>query len=1045
MPTLRSPLGSLLLVAIAACAGPKSAREAAPLPEPVELSAAVGQEQWLAAGEVHRYRLRLPAGTFVRLAVDQQQVDLTAKVEVEGGAAAVTYDHALTQRWPESVPLAGSQDSTLIVSVAPFAELQGPASYRLSFADGPRPAHAGDAERAEAGRLVALYYRHAAWTDELSQQVALALDRLLPHLADPSDFVERITALVILGERRGSAGDRVGAEAALEQALGALSQLEASEGGLEAQVHNDLGMIAYDRGLREAARAHFLAALQRSIDSENGGARRTALINLAVLERDLGEYDASLAHYEEARRLARASGDPRDELAALDGLARSAVTVGETEPAEDLAKKALAQARAAGDRVMEANALHTLSRVARSRDLLPEARSLLQESCALLSGPGLEARLDDCQSALALALHDLGQHAEAARLDSDLLARYQAAKLPLLEATVRFNLGTVQLDQGFRAESLATCTEALGEFEDLGNVSGQASARQCRARALLALGRLAEARAEAESSLLLVDDLRARLSTASLQTSYAATKASYRETLTEILMRLAAARGGAGYAEEALLLNDQARARTLVDALPKVVDGLRKEIDPEHGKAQDALLAEIRGLEDRLRLAEGGSDSDAEVRDLRIELRQRVDRFERNEEALRRRDPRFGELTAPRRASLRMVQRELLDRDTALLFYALGDERSFVWLVSPASFTWAELAGRKRLEELVREALRLIAESRDPSLEAKLERQLSAVADALLSPVADRLGGERLVIVPDGVLHYLPFAALPLRRLGEGDGTGSDPPYLVQRFEIVSLPSISLLSSLRAAAPRRPPPTELLAAVGDPVLTRSDPRLAGVGPDRASGESASDARSERTALEPVEDLDPLPYAAGEVEEILELAPSGQAFGARGFEATRDTVMGERLTRVRLIHFASHGVLNERFPERSRIVLSQFDAAGRPRDGSLSLLDVYRLRLAADLVVVSSCKSALGRDVRGEGIVGLARGFFFAGAKSTVVSLWDVSDRGTAELMTRFYRYLLREHLPRAAALRKAQLSMLGEARFRPPVQWAGFTLQGDWQ
>ncbi|MCP4664064.1 MAG: CHAT domain-containing protein [bacterium] len=156
-------------------------------------------------------------------------------------------------------------------------------------------------------------------------------------------------------------------------------------------------------------------------------------------------------------------------------------------------------------------------------------------------------------------------------------------------------------------------------------------------------------------------------------------------------------------------------------------------------------------------------------------------------------------------------------------------------------------------------------------------------------------------------------------------------------------------------------------------------------------------------------------------------------------------MGGELASFSILHFATHGLLNDRHPALSGLVFSLVDATGRPRDGFLRVHEIPSLRLDAELVVLSACRTALGRDVRGEGLVGLAQGFFATGASQVIVSAWNVNDQATAELMVRFYRGLLEDGLSASQALREAQRSMLEEERWRAPYFWAAFMLQGDWR
>ena len=191
-------------------------------------------------------------------------------------------------------------------------------------------------------------------------------------------------------------------------------------------------------------------------------------------------------------------------------------------------------------------------------------------------------------------------------------------------------------------------------------------------------------------------------------------------------------------------------------------------------------------------------------------------------------------------------------------------------------------------------------------------------------------------------------------------------------------------------------------------------------------------------------LNRLPLTADEASAILGLVPEDQGFGALGFDASRDAILSGRLADYRIIHLATHGIIDARYPELSALAFSQFDATGAARDGFLTLHDIFGLKLNADLVVLSACETALGREVRAEGLLGLTQGFMHAGARSLLVALWPVSDRATAELMKAFYRYMLNEGLRPPEALRRAQQSIAAQRRWRDPYFWAAFTLVGDW-
>jgi CHAT domain-containing protein len=311
------------------------------------------------------------------------------------------------------------------------------------------------------------------------------------------------------------------------------------------------------------------------------------------------------------------------------------------------------------------------------------------------------------------------------------------------------------------------------------------------------------------------------------------------------------------------------------------------------------------------------------------------------------------------------------------------------------------------------------------------------LSDILLRPLAGRLHARRLLVVPDGALHYIPFAALPDPQAEAGaDGT---TPALLLGHEVVSAPSASTLAVIRREAQGRRRPRHTLAVLADPVFSSQDPRLARA----AAATPGSPAAGPRLRGEGV--FARLPYAGAEAEAVLKLVPPGQSLRALGFDASRATALDPALGDYRILHFATHGILNSESPQLSGLVLSLFGRDGAPLDGFLGVPDVYSLDLSADLVVLSACQTALGKEIRGEGLAGLTRAFMYAGAVRVVASLWSIDDEATAELMSRFYQGLLGRGLTPAAALREAQISLGREKRWRSPYYWGPFILLGEWQ
>lgn len=429
---------------------------------------------------------------------------------------------------------------------------------------------------------------------------------------------------------------------------------------------------------------------------------------------------------------------------------------------------------------------------------------------------------------------------------------------------------------------------------------------------------------------------------------------------------------------------------------------------------------------------------------------------------------RITALTQPARLSLKQIQQDVLDKDTVLLEYCLGQSRSFLWAVTPTSFSSHTLPERALIEAVARRVYEsLSARNNHPTGETPKQRVArinradaeskeasAALSQMLLGPVATQLGKKRLVFITEGLLQYIPFAALPAplppnRRPLPGENRS--PPLIVDH-EIVNLPSVSVLAVMRREVAGRKAPAKSVAVIADPVFSKDDPRLerrlaaTGSSPQWATPSVSNASRVERSGSESgISSFRRLRFSREEANNIVALAPRETSLKALDFAASRETVKTANLEPYRILHFATHALLNSERPELSGLVLSLVDQKGEPQDGFLGLQEIYNLRLNADLVVLSGCQTALGKEIKDEGLVGLARGFMHAGAPRVVASLWSVDDRATAELMKRFYTAMLSQGMRPAAALRAAKTGLHGEKGWAAPYYWAAFTLQGEWK
>jgi CHAT domain-containing protein len=403
----------------------------------------------------------------------------------------------------------------------------------------------------------------------------------------------------------------------------------------------------------------------------------------------------------------------------------------------------------------------------------------------------------------------------------------------------------------------------------------------------------------------------------------------------------------------------------------------------------------------------------------------------------------------------------VLDEDTLMLEYALGEDRSYLWAVTPTSIKSYQLPKRAEIEAAARRVYALLIAKAD----ALYPEALTTLSQMLLNPVADQLSRKRLLIVTEGALQYVQFGALPVpsvqgsvvRAQGTGGTKTKSLQPLVVNHEIVSLPSASVLAVLRRELGGRKSAPKTLAVLADPVFDKDDQRVrSSVKGQQIDGRIGRDKETDKKTPLPsdverstrelgLNGFDRLALSRGEADSITALAFRGQPLKALDFAANRATATDAKLDQYKIVHFATHSLINNQHPELSGIVLSLVDEYGQQQDGFLRLYEIYNLKLGADLVVLSACQTALGKEIKGEGLVGLTRGFMYAGAPRVVASLWKVSDRATAELMERFYQKMLKEGMRPAAALRAAQVSMLKEKQWEPAYYWAGFVLQGEWK
>jgi CHAT domain-containing protein len=620
------------------------------------------------------------------------------------------------------------------------------------------------------------------------------------------------------------------------------------------------------------------------------------------------------------------------------------------------------------------------------------------------------------------------------------------------EAVSLSNLGHVFTVLGRTDEALDYFNQSLAVFRRLGDLNNTAYALEGRARAEQKRGNLIESRKNIEESLAVIETVRAQTGSQQHRASYLASRENTYEFYIELLMQQHAKEPGKGHDAEALQASERGRARSLTEMLNEahvdILQGVSADLVQKERDIRRSLNAKAQ-RQIQLTAARGNQQ---DIDTLNKEISALEDDYQQVQAAIRTASPAYAALTQPRPLGLKEIQQQL-DPETVLLEYSLGDERSYLWAVTQDSLKTYELPKREQVQRLAQQVYEsLTARSVVKSMETPAQRQARiAEADAqfqraaaelgrmILAPAVADLGAKRLVVIADGALQYVPFAALAVN--------GSKRP-LVMDHEVVSLPSASALAVQRQSLANRKPAPKGIAVIADPVFSAGDPRFRSSAPATATvRNTANDTRIiEHLSGGPGGQLSirRLPFTRHEADQILAVAPAGANFKALDFRANRSVATSGELSQYRYVHFATHGYVDTTRAGLSAIVLSMVDEQGNPQDGFLRTHDIYNLKLPAELVVLSACETGLGKEVKGEGIEGLTRGFMYAGARRVIVSLWNVNDKATASLMQRLYVGMLRGGKTPAAALRAAQMEMLRTTQWQSPYYWAAFVMQGEW-
>lgn len=969
------------------------------------------------------FQIGLSAGQLVHISVEQQGIDLTVLLSSPNNSKLAEIDF-----------VAGTRGTEPIIFIT---ELSGDYRVQVCATD---PAAAPGQCRVSVKELRAARPQDPEWLQ--GQLLYLAAERLYAQDA------------------------RQSYQQAIEKFLAALPHFRAAEDrASEARTLNYIGMSHYVTGDLPTALQYGQQALElrRALGDKIAIGQQLGIIGL--FHYSMGEIEQALDYYQQSLALKRAEGNKLGVAVTLHNIGVAYFQIGDTDKALDYYRQALPIHKELNDPSREGLILHSIGSVYRRAGNLAQALEHYDQALALRRKANDRRGQAYTLAALGLLYAAQQQYEKALACYQEALTLQRAAGDRRGEAQTLNYLGELNLDTGDAKKARAHLEQALEIARAVSDPGSEALALFNIARAQRHEKDLAAAQSSVEAALAIADSVRARARSQELRTSFFTTVQSRYEFYIDLLMERHELQPGAGYDGMALTASERARARTLLELLADARADIRQGIAPALRERERKLQQQLIDQGNRLTNLKSGKTAPAELEAAEGEYRGLTLKFERVRAEIEEAWPRYAALTQPQPLAAKEIQQQILDDDTILLEYTLGARRSFVWAVTKDALRSFTLPPRGEIEAAAQRVYDLLSARNRVYANAAERRKNIAAADSaypaaaaalakmVLAPVTAQLPHKRLLIAADGLLQYIPFAALPL----SGSDSAAEFTPLITRYEVVNLPSASSLALLRR---EQRAATRALAIFADPVFSPTDPRLkqarivakagditaqrggqAGVPVDEQLVRALRNFESGINE----ENIPRLLATRDEAEAIAGLVAATDSKIALGLDASRAAVMDEDLTGYRLLHFATHGLVNSRQPELSGIVLSLFDGQGRRQNGFLRLGDIFNLRLAAELVVLSACQTALGKEMKGEGLIGLTRGFMYAGTSRVMASLWKIDDEGTAELMKRFYAHVLKNGMRPATALRQAQLEMLTQRRWQTPFYWAAFQLQGEYR
>ncbi|MBI4854775.1 MAG: CHAT domain-containing protein [Acidobacteria bacterium] len=1039
----------------------------------------------LKAGDSHSYQISLNAGQYLKVVVEQNRIDVAVSIFDADNKQLQTVDSPNAEYGQEPLSFISEKTANYKLKVQSTDKRAKPGKYKISIIE-LRQAIAKDSHCLTAQQILSDIYKESLSvkiTPEFLQKTIESYEAALKEWQLVGDQERIATTLYSLG---GSYKDLDENQKGLDffhQALEIIKKLE--DKGYEAQLLGVIGtsyqvLQEHQKALDYLCQALAIyqklddikwqvyvlysigvsyvevEELQKALDSfnqalslplPNNGVQTVILSQIGVIYDLLGEYQKALDFYHQAISGKKVTDDPPPEFAPLFAQFEEAhifnyigivyIALGEPQKALDYLNQSLAIVKASRDKAL------------------------------------VPSRL----SHIGIVYEDLGENQKALDFHNQALQLARSIDDKPNTASALRNLGRTYFLIKENQKAIDCFNQALVLARAIEDKSLEASTFLNMAKLKYSTNEYKEALALTQQALTLIESLRTKISVKELRASFTASQNNYYEFYIDLLMKLHQEEPSAGYDVLALQASERARARTFREILTEARIDIRQGIDPQLLERERNLRKQINIKAENLLQLFTRKHTEAEENAAKQEAEKVNNELQYVEALIYKNNPHYAAQQQPQPITLDQIQEQLLD-DTVLLEYALGSEHSYVWAVTQTSIASYKLPKRTEIETLALRVYQLFTARERKSFESdekfaqRLNKAQSEMAMAVtelsnmvLKPMAEHRQKKRLLIVSEGMLQYVPFAALPLptpKSLSRGQRVKklykADWTPLLLTHEVTNLPSVASLALQRQEILGRKPASKNIAIFANPVFSLEDNRLK----SSANVTNGKQDNLSNGSLEKIlAGLSPIPETEKMARDILAITPGSANKLMLGFDANLAMATKQEIGQYRIVHYATHGFLSPN-PELSGIVLSLFDVEGRNQNGFLSAAAIFNLDLPVDLVILSACRTGLALDpeesdnpfiikqrlnkAKDLGVVGLTRGFVYAGASRVMVTMWNIPVEATSELMVRFYKHMLgrQKHSP-ASALRAAQIEMLQQSRWKNPYYWAAFVLNGEYK